>query len=131
MSGFGQPATRCWSVSNGTAPNWGWQCRPPLPTAKLVVLSLQCCPAPPASRHPGYSPPMMPGVRPLCTRLALSVRPSTWGQADGRGCEHLAPWTFPMLTPSSLTGDVRALPHQWSTSKIPKVSLPDVLCEEG
>lgn len=36
-----------------------------------------------------------------------------------------------MLTPSSLTGDVRALPHQWSTSKIPKVSLPDVLCEEG
>lgn len=33
-----------------------------------------------------------------------------------------------MLAPSPLTGDVRAL---ITTSKTPKVSLPDALCEEA
>ena len=36
------------------------------------------------------------------------------------------PWMFPVLAPSPLTGDVRAL------IRYPKChSLPDVLCKEG
>lgn len=78
--------------------------------AKLVVLSLQCCPAPPASHHPGCSPPMMPGVRPLCTRLAicLSIHPPE-ARLIAEAVSAWPPWTFPMLAPSPLTGDVRAL----------------------
>ncbi|MEJ1287920.1 CREB regulated transcription coactivator 1 [Cricetulus griseus] len=51
----------------------------------------------------------------------LSVHLSTWSQADHRGHECLAPWTSHARSLAPHWGCEN--PHQWSTSKIPKVSL--------
>lgn len=126
------PTTRRWSVPNGTAPNLGMAMfRPPLPTAKLVVLSLQCCPAPPASRYPGCSPPMMPGSRPLCTRLAICLFICPPGARLITEAMSAWPRGLPMLAPWPLTGDVRTL-ISGPLPRYPKCrSLPDVLHEGG
>lgn len=72
---------------------------------------------------------MMPGARPLCTRLAICLSIHPPGARLIAEAECLAPMDVPQA--GSLTPHWGCeSPHQWSTSKIPKVSLPDALCKE-
>lgn len=66
-------------------------------------------------------------MRPLCTRLAICLSIHLPGvRLMAEAVSAWPPWMFPVLAPSPLTGDVRAL------IRYPKChSLPDVLCKEG